>query len=574
MDAEEKDTKKSKISKLDDDKKTKTEEKEELKKKKEAKKEVKKNKDVEDDDELLDDEEESSVGIQIITALVVVAIIVILLLKSCDNGKKEYNVTFDTNGGTLIADVVVEEENAVSKPSEPTKEGYEFVGWYYNDELYDFSKPVTGNITLEARWAELANASGVMLDQTTVKLSPGGTTTLVATVTPETAKDKSLTWESSNPEIVTVDANGNITAIKEGSATVTVKTTDGGFTAEAKVTVSKDVVAVTGVTLNKTSLNLGPTESSTLTVTIKPSSASNKGITWSSSNEAVATVDANGKVIAKKDGTAVITVTTKDGSYTATCNVTVKTIKVTGIRVSNETVTIKENRTTTVTATVTPTNATNKGVTWTSADPTVAKVSSTGKITGIKEGTTTITVTTKDGNYSKTITVTVTKPIAPESVSISGDSTGVEGGKITLKATVLPGDADNKTVTWTSSNTDIATVSSKGVVTLKKAGKVTITATTSNGKTATHEITIKEKPASYVVTFAPIVQEGTGAILQYSVTVTKNGSTFTGFKGFSYNGAAVKPNGTVVATKIDKGITSVTITLSDGEKVTATVKYK
>lgn len=578
---EEKESKKE--SKKDDEKESKKDDKDEKEtSKKDEKKDLDKKKNVvttktsskskkDDDDDLLEDEESDSLGIKIVIGIVIIAIIVILLLKSCGGETVKYNVEFDTNGGTAVSTLEIEENGLITKPADPTKEGYVFVGWYYNDELYDFSKPVTGNITLEARWAEeeVIAVSGVALDQTTLKLSPGGSATLVATVAPENAKDKSLTWSSSNEQIVTVDANGNVTAVKEGTATITVTTTDGGFTATAKVTVSADVVAVTGVTLDKTSLTLAPNGSSTLKATVAPANASNKGVTWTSSDTTVATVSSTGKVTAKKDGTATITVTTKDGGFTATCTVTVKTVKVTGVRVSNATATVKEGKSTTVTATVAPSNATNKEVTWASADTSIAKVSQTGVITGVKAGTTTITVTTKDGGHKATVTVTVTAPVLAESVSISGAKTVQEGKSIKLTATVLPNNTDDKTVTWTSSDKTIATVSN-GTVKGIKEGTVTITATTKNGKVATYEVKVTEKPASYKITFNA---NYTGTqISGWSFTAYKNNVEFIGFSNvkcgttqFHKNSGQAPGNATRTST--------CDIKLTSGEWVTATATW-
>lgn len=551
---------------------SKKEEKKDLDKKKSAvaaKTSTKSKKD--DDDDLLEDEESESLGIKVVMGIVIIAIIIILLLKSCGGETVKYDVEFDTNGGTEVSALEIEEDGVIPKPEDPTKEGYVFVGWYYNDELYDFSKPVTGDITLEARWAEeeAVAVSGVELDQTTIKLSPGGKVALVATVSPENAKDKSLTWSSSNEAIVTVDENGNVTAVKEGTATITVTTADGGYTAKATVTVSADVVAVTGVSLDKTTLSLAPNESSTLKATVTPSKASNKGVTWTSSDNTVATVSSTGKVTAKKDGTATITVTTKDGSFTATCTVTVKTVKATGVKVNEPSVTVKEGKTKTVTATVAPSNATNKNVTWTTADASIAKVSQTGVITGVKEGTTTITVTTKDGGHKATVTVTVTAPVAAESVSISGAKTVQEGKTIKLTATVLPNNTDDKTVTWTSSDKTIATVSN-GTVKGIKPGTVTITATTKNGKVATYEVKVTEKPASYKITFNA---NYTGTqISGWSFTAYKNNAEFTGFGSvkcgttqFHKNSGQAPGNATRTST--------CDIKLTSGEWVTATATW-
>lgn len=147
--------------------------------------------------------------------------------------------------------------------------------------------------------------------------------TLVATVSPSNATNQTVTWSSSNPAVASVSSNGKLTGLKEGTTTITVRTSDGGKTATCKVTV-KDVVKVKGVRLNESSVTLGVDDTYTLKATVNPSDATNTNVTWKSSNTSVATVNSSGKVTAKKEGTATITVTTEDGSYKATCKVTVK----------------------------------------------------------------------------------------------------------------------------------------------------------------------------------------------------------------------------------------------------------
>ena len=171
-------------------------------------------------------------------------------------------------------------------------------------------------------------------------------------------------------------------------------------------------VPVTGVTLNKIVLELHMGDSETLKATITPANATNKYVTWTSSKPTVATVDANGKVTAKSLGMADITVTTKDGGYTATCRVGVVrrpggNVSVTGVTLNKTTLKLGKGASETLTATIAPTNATNKKVTWTSSDPAVATVDASGKVTGVAKGTATITVTTEDGGYTATCAVEV-----------------------------------------------------------------------------------------------------------------------------------------------------------------------
>ena len=164
--------------------------------------------------------------------------------------------------------------------------------------------------------------TGVTLDKTTYEMTEGDEFTLTATVNPENATNKNISWSSSNTSVATVN-NGTIKALKAGTATITVKTDDGGKTATCEVTVNAKVYSVESISLDKTSYKMIEGEEITLIATVNPENATNKNISWGSSNTAVASVD-NGKVTALKVGTTIITVKTEDGNKTATCEVTVR----------------------------------------------------------------------------------------------------------------------------------------------------------------------------------------------------------------------------------------------------------
>lgn len=176
--------------------------------------------------------------------------------------------------------------------------------------------------------------TGVSLNKNSLSLTVGGKDTLIATVAPTNASNQKVNWSSSNDKIASVDSSGNVTAVAQGSATITATTEDGKKTANCAVTVTASTVAVTGVTVSPTSgtVNVGATLQ--LTATVAPSNASNKNVTWKSSNTNIATVDSNGKVTGKAVGEATITVTTADGGKTATCKVTVSKGSVTTITYS------------------------------------------------------------------------------------------------------------------------------------------------------------------------------------------------------------------------------------------------
>ena len=165
--------------------------------------------------------------------------------------------------------------------------------------------------------------TGVTLDKTSASLEVGESVQLVSDVIPVNASNKAVTWSSSDATIAKVDANGKVDALKAGTATITVKTTDQAKTATAKITVKPKTIKVEGVTVAPTSISLKAKETAQLKATLAPSNATNKAVKWSSSDAKVATVDSNGKVTGVKAGNATITVTTVDGAKTATCRVIV-----------------------------------------------------------------------------------------------------------------------------------------------------------------------------------------------------------------------------------------------------------
>ena len=249
--------------------------------------------------------------------------------------------------------------------------------------------------------------TGVEVDPEELYLVEGTSAPIKATVAPENATDKNVTWTSGSTEVATVDNDGNVTAVKAGEATITVTTKDGGKTASCKVMVTAKPVYVTGVRLDKAELTLKKGESATLTATVEPTGATNKKVSWSSNDASIATVDAEGKVTAVSSGEAAIIVTTEDGGHTATCTVTVLK-EVTGVTLDKTSITIVKGGTAKLTATVTPYAAADKNVTWKSSDEKIATVDESGNVLGVGFGTTSVTVTTEDGGFTAACEVRVT----------------------------------------------------------------------------------------------------------------------------------------------------------------------
>ena len=272
----------------------------------------------------------------------------------------------------------------------------------------DGGKTASCKVTVKAK---AVNVTEVTLDKTELTLTEGETETLTATVRPDNADNRKVTWSSDKTDVATVDGDGRVTAVKAGVATVTVTTEDGGKTASCKVTVKAKAVNVTEVTLDKTELTLTEGETETLTATVKPDNADNRKVTWISDKTDVATVDGAGKVTAVKAGEAVVTVTTEDGGKTATCKVTVKAkaVPVTGVEVNPWAVTLSVRGTSKLSYTIRPADATNQNVKWESESPSVATVDSEGNVQGVAAGTAKICVTTEDGGFKSYCTVTVKK---------------------------------------------------------------------------------------------------------------------------------------------------------------------
>ena len=241
----------------------------------------------------------------------------------------------------------------------------------------------------------------VTLNSQSLTMVEGDVQSLVATIYPSDASNKKVTWSTNNSSVATVNDKGTVTAVSSGSATITVTTDDGGKTANCSVSVCAKISPVTSIELDKTSVTLKVGQTVTLKATVKPDDATDKTVTWSSSDESIATV-ADGVVTAKKVGKA--TVTAKAGDKTATCAITVEATPVTSIELDKTSASMKVGQTVTLKATVKPDDATDKTVIWSTTDATVVTVSN-GVVTAKKVGTATIKA--KAGEQTATCTIIV-----------------------------------------------------------------------------------------------------------------------------------------------------------------------
>lgn len=325
--------------------------------------------------------------------------------------------------------------------------------------------------------------TGITLDPTSVELVDGESVLLTATISPSDATNKQVRWTSSNPNILVSDGKittsfppgTNTTTINGrealGRCTITATTEDGKKKATCKVTVFAKTVAVTGIVLSETSLQLNRGDKHTLKATIQPGNASDKTIQWSSSNSSVASVDQDGIVTAVGAGSA--TIKASSGSLSVSCTVDVN-VPVTSISLNVILLTLEKGNFALLTATVSPDDAIDKTVQWSSDNPSVATVDQNGKVIAVDDGKAKITASA--GGFTATCSVIcVSIPVS----AIVLDKTSLslaKGSSAALTANVSPRNATDKTVNWASSNPNVATVDQNGRVTGVNSGDATITA--------------------------------------------------------------------------------------------------
>ena len=340
-------------------------------------------------------------------------------------------------------------------------------------------------------------ATAVKFDVATLSLKVGEYYNIKTTFTPNNSTDTDLVWESSDTKIATVDDSGKVIGKSAGSVIIMARTEAGGV-AYCKVTVTQPA---TGIILNFSEKTIYIGSKFTLEASVSPSTATNLNVTWKSSNVKIATVSKNGEVAGLQGGVVIITATTVEGGYIATCVVTVRE-PVTTVKLDYETYSLGVGKNVKLTATVTTETATNQNVVWTSSNEDVATVNQKGKVTGIKTGYATITATALDGSdVEATCEVRVVNAV--ESITISDNYVSLfVGDTEKLKVTIKPSNATFKTATWTTSDASVAIVDDKGVITALKAGSATITAAAqdNSGKKVICVVAVYERVPSTSIT--------------------------------------------------------------------------
>jgi uncharacterized protein YjdB len=331
--------------------------------------------------------------------------------------------------------------------------------------------------------------SGVTLNYSTPQsLNVDGTLQLQATVIPDNATVKTVTWSSDNSSVATVSSAGLVTAIAAGSATITVTTQDGNKTATCNVTVKSNNANLSAITLSTGALSPAFNAATTSYTVSVPYETTSISVTGTPAHQS-ATISGNvtNKALSVGSNSVSLVVTAEDGVTTKTYTVTIvreqQIIAVSDVTMAQTAATLNAGQSLQLQHTVLPQDATNKAVSWSSDNQSVATVSSTGLVTAKISGAATIIVTTADGGKQAYCYITVITPVSGIKLNVS--SIKLDMGKSQrLIATVQPTSADNKTVIWTSDNPAVATVDNDGLVFGKAEGVTVITATTQDGSYA------------------------------------------------------------------------------------------
>lgn len=424
-----------------------------------------------------------------------------------------------------------------------------------SSKAYLITMTQSGGDTVSVVYYEASPVVTLSIDGTegSGSINDGETSSITVEATPSGIMSvaEEVVWTSSPAGVVQISggsASGcTIQALQPGECTITMAFTINGveYTGEYDLTVNKVGVTSVSVSSSDSKTSVDPGEQLSLTATVSPNNASYPGVTWSSSNESIATVSEGGVVTGIAPGSVTITATA-DG-VSGTFSVTVNAIPVQSISIQGDG-SVMIGGTSQLTCVFTPTNATNKNVNWESSDDSIATVSGSGVVTGVKVGSATITATSEDGSKTATLSVTV-NAVAVTGISITDAPQTLRVGDVyTIKYAVSPDGATTQTVSWTSSNQSVLSVSSQGVVTAHSVSEEPVTITVS----ITDEYGEKETfTASVNISVVPV------EVPSHTITIVCG------------DGGVVTPSGDLQGklTIVDGGNQTLTVTPSSGFEI-------
>lgn len=433
---------------------------------------------------------------------------------------KRYKVTYEIVGEEKPESVTAPEEAFYINGSEVGVEaelyayGYTFSGWKTDDAIVEDGRfIISDDVHFVGEFTKI-KVTEITVDKTEIELEPDGTDKITAVVYPENVLDKGVIFESGDYRVVTVDKDGNVEAVGVGETVITVTSkADPTVKVEIPVKVEKPYTPVNGISINKVKFELTPDSKDKIDVTVRPDDASNKEVSFESSNESVVTVDKDGNIEAVGEGEAIITVTSKDNpnlKIEVSVKVEKPVIPVTNITVDRTEIELEADGKDKITVTVKPDDATDKEVVFESSDEKVVRVDSQGNIEATGEGTATITVKSKanpDLKTTVTVTVKAEKPTEPDvpdepdipdepeyTIVVPGSVTiqNGESGKLDIK--ISPDDGKIKP-TFISSDESIVKVDADGTITGIGIGTATISADFGGGDIRLIPVTVVAAPS-------------------------------------------------------------------------------
>lgn len=257
-----------------------------------------------------------------ILVIVLISIVLGISVFYVYNNQK-HTVSFNSNGGNAITSKKIKHNKKISKCDIPVKEGYEFIGWYYNNSLFDCNTKVTEDIILEARWEKNVEKGviNITFNYEYIEVKPNTQLKLVPIIEPIDVSEP-LYWESSDTEVAEVDNEGNVSFKKEGTVDISVST-NSNIQATQQVIVSASAKKIEKIVLSENYLEITDGSVKQLTYTVEPLDATNKNVKWMSDNTSIVSVSQTGEIVAKEPGEAIIVLTTMDGTVMAKCRVKV-----------------------------------------------------------------------------------------------------------------------------------------------------------------------------------------------------------------------------------------------------------
>ena len=411
-------------------------------------------------------------------------------------------------------------------------------------------------------------------------ISVGSSKTVDVQFTPSENINSNVTFSSSDTTIFTVSKEGVITGVKEGVAMLSCVAEDlgqeGAITCMVYVTSSQVSATDFAIVPNEDTVYIGKTLQ--LTPVFTPENVTDRDVTWTTSDETKATVDANGVVTGVEEGTAVITATYKDTTndnhvWTGTCIVTVEKapVSATGFEVTPVTQNIVCGKKFTIKPQFTPEDTTNQNVIYQSLDETVVTVDSKGVVTGVGPGDAIVQCTAEDGGFNATVAVHVEKAV---DFKLSPSTRELAlGHSFTPKKVIKPTSA-NKTATWKSSNTSIATVSSSGKVKAKKIGTCTITCTLTKYKQSAKCKVKVRKLHTTVKLNKSNIRIGLNQSYKLKATVKSNAGKLPGVTWKSSNSRVLKVSSSGKITAKGVGVARVTVMTKDAIHAKASCKVR